>query len=62
MNNRELYYGYTPMNSFMGMPNDNNYTNSIFNDMKTRIERLERMVERDRTPKDILRRDEIQTC
>ncbi len=46
MNNREMYYGYTPINSFMGMPSDNNFTNSIINDMKMRIERLERQIKR----------------
>lgn len=56
MNERDMYYGYggfTPLNSFGQMPGNmqgdnmpNNYTNSIFNDMKNRIDRLERQVKR----------------
>ena len=60
MDNRDMYYGYggyTPMFSYgqqvpvntgnasnLNIPN--NYTNSIFNDMINRVERLERQVKR----------------
>ncbi|MBQ6494939.1 MAG: hypothetical protein IJI49_02945 [Bacilli bacterium] len=56
MNNRDMYYGYggfTPISSTnqipMGSFSDNvpnNYTNNMFNDMNSRIERLERQVKR----------------
>ena len=54
MNNRDMYYGYgefTPMNQipFNGVDNNlpnSNYNNSIINDMKNRIERLERQINR----------------